>query len=175
MKAVFFPHKLDFRRWLQDNHTTATEIIVGFHKAQSGNSGMTYRESLDQALCFGWIDGIRHKIDSNSYSNRFTPRRVYSNWSAVNIAKVNILIEQGMMEPAGLAAFERWNQNQVHRLSDEFDLLFKENAGALMFFEKQSKGYQADKISWVMNAKLAVTRQRRFEKLIEACENDKKI
>jgi uncharacterized protein YdeI (YjbR/CyaY-like superfamily) len=176
MKAVFFPHKLDFRRWLQENHTTAAEITIGFHKAQSGKLGMTYSESLEQALCFGWIDGIRHKIDSNRYSNRFTPRRVNSNWSAVNIKKVNILIAQGVMEPAGIAAFERdRSRNQVHELSDEFNLIFRENNVALNFFELQTTNYQFDKIRWVMGARLAVTRQRRFEKLIEACEKEKKI
>src|SRR5512147_507837 len=102
---TFFPTPADFRRWLKAHHATETELLVGFYKTGSGKPSITWPESVDQALCFGWIDGIRKSVDDVSYASRFTPRRPRSNWSAVNIRRVAVLTEQGLMQPAGLKAF----------------------------------------------------------------------
>lgn len=112
MKPKFFSSKSDFRRWLEENHETATEIIVGYYNVKSGKGGMTWSESVDEALCFGWIDGVRRKIDEESYCNRFTPRKANSNWSAVNIAKVAELTKKGLMKPAGIAAFAKREESK---------------------------------------------------------------
>jgi uncharacterized protein YdeI (YjbR/CyaY-like superfamily) len=112
MNPRFFRTQNDFRRWLEENYETATEIIVGYYNVKSGKGGMTWSESVDQALCFGWIDGVRRKIDEESYCNRFTPRKANSNWSAVNIAKVAELTAKGLMKPAGIAAFEKRKESK---------------------------------------------------------------
>lgn len=105
MKPTFFKTPSDFRRWLESNHAKKTELLVGFYKKDSGNASITWSESVDQALCFGWIDGIRRSFDEQSYTIRFTPRRRGSIWSTVNTKRAQELIEQGLMQPAGLAAF----------------------------------------------------------------------
>ena len=173
MKLIFFPTQLQFRRWLEENHTTATEICVGYHKVSTGKLGMTYSESVDQALCFGWIDGVRHSLNSVSYCNRFTPRKAKSNWSAVNIAKVKNLMENGRMEPAGIAAFEK--REEFNDFSVEYDTRMKGNSCAWSFFENQSNWYKSQKIKWVMSAKQEVTRNKRLEKLIDACVNGNQL
>src|SRR5262245_51313572 len=106
MEPTFFPTPADFRAWLEANHETQRELLVGFYKTSTGKPSITWPESVDQALCFGWIDGIRKRIDDESYSIRFTPRKPDSNWSAVNIAKVKELTEQGLMRAAGIKVFE---------------------------------------------------------------------
>lgn len=175
MKPIFFPHHHDFRKWLQENHTTATELFVGYYKISSGKQSMSYPESVDQALCFGWIDGIRRSIDGESYMNRFTPRKTKnSSWSAVNIAKVTQLIEQGAMTPAGLAAFER-REPEAEEFSDEFLAALMANAKGWRFFEEQANWYKKQKIHWVMSAKQETTRQSRLAKLIAANEKSEKI
>jgi uncharacterized protein YdeI (YjbR/CyaY-like superfamily) len=105
MKPRFFANPAEWRAWLEEHHATAREVIVGFHKKGSGRPSITWPESVDQALCFGWIDSVRRRIDDDSYSNRFTPRRPRSTWSAVNVRRVGELRELGLMTPAGLAAF----------------------------------------------------------------------
>ena len=107
MAATFFDDSETLRVWLAANHATATELVIGFHKKGSGRAGLSYAEVVDQALCFGWIDGVMRPIDGHSYGLRFTPRKAGSIWSKVNIAKVEVLLERGLMERAGLAAFER--------------------------------------------------------------------
>ncbi len=145
MNAKFFPAQADFRRWLEENHAKETEIIVGYYKVGLGKPGITWSQSVDEALCFGWIDGVRRKIDAESYSNRFTPRRAGSNWSAVNIAKIAELTEKGLMKPAGLTAFEKRQEskskiyayeNELKQFSDEFEKQFRANEKAWEFFEK---------------------------------------
>ena len=106
MNVVFFKDQQEFRDWLEVNHKTETEIIVGYYKVNSGKKNMTWSESVDQALCFGWIDGIRRSVDEISYCIRFTPRKKESNWSAVNIAKVEELIKKGLMQQSGLDLYE---------------------------------------------------------------------
>ena len=184
MKPKFFPTQADFRRWLEENHDKETEIIVGYYKVGSGKSGMNWSQSVDEALCFGWIDGVRRSIDAESYCNRFTPRKAKSNWSAVNIAKVAELTEKGLMKPAGIAAFEKREENksriyayenELKRFSDEFEKLFKSNEKAWEFFEKQANWYKKQMINWVMTAKQEATKEKRIVKLITESENGRRI
>ncbi|HEY0460464.1 MAG TPA: YdeI/OmpD-associated family protein [Pyrinomonadaceae bacterium] len=184
MKPKFFPTQNDFRRWLEENHDKETEIIVGYYKVGFGKKCMNWSESVDQALCFGWIDGVRRKVDEESYSNRFTPRRANSNWSAVNIAKVAELTAKGLMQPAGIAAFEKRSdarsaiyayENEQKQLSDDFQKRFRANEKAWQFFEKQANWYKKQMVSWVMTAKQEATRVRRLEKLIAASENQQRV
>ncbi len=145
---------------------------------------MNWSEAVDQALCFGWIDGVRRKVDEESYSNRFTPRRANTNWSAVNIAKVAELTEKGLMMPAGIAAFEKRKENksrvyvyenEAKQFSDEFEKRFKKNKKAWEFFESQANWYKKQMTGWVMSAKQEATRERRLEKLIGESENEKRV
>ena len=184
MKPIFFVTQNDFRRWLEENHEKESEIIVGFYKVGSGKSSMTWSEAVDQALCFGWIDGVRRRVDEESYSNRFTPRRVNSNWSAVNIKKVEELTAKDLMKPAGIAAFEKRKEeksaiytyeNESKRFSDEFEKRFRANGKAWQFFEKQANWYKKQMTGWVMTAKQEATRARRLEKLISESENEKRL
>ena len=184
MTPKFFPKQSDFRRWLEENHDKKTEIIVGYYKVGSGKSGMTWSESVDEALCFGWINGVRRSIDAESYCNRFTQRKAKSNWSAVNIAKVTELTAKGLMKPAGIAAFEKREasrskiyayENELKSFSDDFEKLFKSNETAWEFFEEQANWYKKQAINWVMTAKQEATRRRRLEKLIAFSETGEKI
>lgn len=184
MDINFFSTQNDFRRWLEENHAKETEIIVGYYNVKSGKKCMTWSESVDQALCFGWIDGVRRKVDDESYSNRFTPRRANSNWSAVNIAKVAELMEKGLMKPSGIAAFEKRKaeksgvyayENELKRFSDEFERQFKVREKAWAFFENQANWYKKQMINWVMTAKQAATREKRLEKLIAESENERRL
>lgn len=182
--VTFFENQEQFRKWLEENHETATEIIVGYYNKKSGKGGMTWGESVDQALCFGWIDGIRRKIDEESYCNRFTPRKANSNWSAVNIKKVEELTEKGLMKPAGITAFEKRKEdksriysyeNKPTHFPPEFEKIFRQNQIAWEFFNKQSKSYQRTLMYWVLSAKQETTRQKRLEKLILESENEKRV
>ena len=110
MKPTFFAKQSDFRKWLEKNHKKETELVVGFHKVDSGNPSMTWSQSVDEALCFGWIDGVRKSIDQDRYQIRFTQRKSTSTWSAINIKKVDALIKQGLMQPAGLESFKNRNE-----------------------------------------------------------------
>ena len=184
MKPKFFPTQEDFRRWLEENHENETEIIVGFYKVGLGKNYMNWSEAVDQAFCFGWIDGVRRKVDEESYSNRFTPRRANSNWSAVNIAKVAELTEKGLMKPAGIAAFEKRKEsksrvyvyeNEAKQFSGEFEKRFKANKKAWEFFESQANWYKKQMTGWVMSAKQEATRERRLEKLISESKHEKRV
>lgn len=184
MKPKFFPTQEDFRQWLEENHETATEIFVGYYKVKSGKGGMTWSESVDQALCFGWIDGVRRKVDEESYCNRFTPRKPTSNWSAVNIAKVAELTKKRLMKPAGIAAFAKRTadksavyayENELKTFSVEFEKHFRANKTAWDFFEKQAGWYKKQMINWVMSAKQETTRKNRLEKLLKASEDEKRL
>ena len=183
MTAKFFATPAAFRRWLEKNHDSASELVVGYYKKGSGRKGMTWPESVDQALCFGWIDGVRHTIDDESYSNRFTPRRARSNWSDVNVRRMKELIAQGLVHPAGLAAFKRrdhasddehdfsskysYEQRETAALTGEYERLLKENRKAWSFFQAQPPGYRKLVAFWVLNAKQESTRLRRLQQLID--------
>ncbi|GAB3993651.1 YdeI/OmpD-associated family protein [Spirosoma daeguense] len=180
MKPVFFADQSEFRQWLTENYAKATELVVGYYKVGSGKPSMTWSQSVDQALCFGWIDGIRRSVDEQSYCIRFTPRKPKSIWSAVNVQKVADLTEQGLMQPAGLAAFEKLDENKSKiyayeqkaetGLSAEYEQMFKANEKAWDFFQKQAPWYRKQANNWVMSAKQEATRLSRLEKLIKASE-----
>jgi uncharacterized protein YdeI (YjbR/CyaY-like superfamily) len=173
----FFATPDKWRRWLEKNHARATEIWVGMHKKGSGTPSITWPQAVDEALCFGWIDGIRKSIDETRYKNRFTPRKKTSNWSAVNIARVAALTKEGRMHPAGLAAFEArdpkksgvysFEQRETATLGVEFERRFRANAKAWAFFEAQPPYYRRVTTFWVVSGKQQATRERRLEALIK--------
>lgn len=175
MNPIFFPTPADFRAWLEANHATAGELLVGFYKKGSGRPSITWPESVDQALCFGWIDGVRRRVDDESYTIRFTPRRRGSTWSLVNTRRALELIEEGLMQPAGLAAFEARDpartdeysyENRPQGLDSPYEAQFRANAAAWAYWEAQPPHYRRGAAHWVMSAKREETRQRRLATLI---------
>ena len=184
MKPIFFATPAEWRAWLEQNHAKKDEVIVGFHKKASGLPSMTWSESVDQALCFGWIDGLRRSIDDTNYSIRFTPRRQRSTWSAVNLKKVEGLIKQGVMHPAGLAAFEKRYEERSKiysyeranaKLGDEYEREFRSNEEAWAFWESQPPGYRRTATWWVISAKQEATRRSRLANLIQDSAGGKRI
>ena len=185
-KAVFFPAPSGFRKWLEEHHQTATELLVGYYKKATGKPSITWPESVDEALCFGWIDGVRRTIDDESYSVRFTPRRQRSNWSAVNLERVEELTKLGRMHPAGLRAYEArdparsasysFEQREAARkLTPEYERKLKANAKAWAFFQAQAPYYQRTASWYVMSAKKDETRLKRLAKLIEDSARGRRI
>ena len=184
MTPIFFPTQTDFRRWLEEKHQRETDLIVGFYKVGSAKPSMTWSESVDEALCFGWIDGVRRAVDDESYCIRFTPRKAKSIWSAVNIAKVAELTAKGLMQPSGIAAFAKRSEskskiyayeNELKQFSDDFEKRFKAKETAWEFYEKQANWYKKQMVSWVITAKQEATRQSRFEKLLAASADGKRL
>lgn len=184
MAPSFFATPLHFRKWLQKNHTTKMELIVGFYKVSSGKKSITWSESVDQALCFGWIDGIRKSIDEESYCIRFTPRKPASIWSSVNINKIELLKTQGLMHPKGIESFEKRKDDKSGiyayektpvALSKDFEKKLKTNKKAFSFFKSMSPTYQKIATNWVMSAKQEVTRIKRLNDLINDSEAGLKI
>ena len=184
MTPKFFATQAEFRKWLEKNHEKETELLVGFYKVGSGKPSMTWSESVDQALCFGWIDGVRRSIDEESYSIRFTPRRPTSVWSAINIKKIEELTKLGLMRAAGIAAFEKRREdksaiytyeNKPKEFSDELEKLFRRNKKAWEFFGRQPNGYRRNLMFWVMSAKQPATQLKRLEKLIGESEKGKRM
>ena len=180
----FFRSPAEFRRWLEKNHGRERELWVGFHKKQSGRPSLTWPESVDEALCFGWIDGVRKRVDEVSYTIRFTPRQSASFWSAVNTRRVAELMKAGRMRPAGLAAFERRDPGRTLRYSYERaaarlapaeERLMKASPAAWAFFRAQAPSYQAMATWWVVSARKDETRRRRLEGLIAACARGKRL
>ena len=180
MEPKFFSTQDDFRKWLEENHQKESELLVGFYKVGTKKSSMTWSESVDQALCFGWIDGIRKSIDKESYQIRFTPRKSTSIWSAVNIKKIEELTEKELMFPAGIEAFEKRkedkskiysHENNPKEFPEEFLKLFKANKKAWQYFEKLAPSYKKTSIHWVINAKQEVTQLKRLQQLIADSEN----
>jgi uncharacterized protein YdeI (YjbR/CyaY-like superfamily) len=179
--VILFATAAEFREWLEANHDTADELIVGFYRRASGKPSMTWSEAVDEALCFGWIDGVRHGRDHETYTNRFTPRRPGSHWSAVNVAKAEKLIAEGRMHPAGLKAFERrrpertaqasYERTDAPELTPEQDGQFKQHPEAWEFFSDQPPWYRRTALHWVASAKKPETRERRLQRLIEASAN----
>jgi uncharacterized protein YdeI (YjbR/CyaY-like superfamily) len=176
MEPTFFATPEAFRAWLEEHHATATELLVGFHKRGTGQPSISWPESVDQALCFGWIDGVRRRIDDERYSIRFTPRRPRSAWSAINVRRVGELAEQGLMHPAGMAAFERraddrtaiysYEQRRAAKLEPAMEREFKRDERAWAWFEAQPPSYRRTASHWVMSAKKPETRERRLRQLI---------
>jgi uncharacterized protein YdeI (YjbR/CyaY-like superfamily) len=173
----FFATAAAFRAWLDAHHERETELLVGFHKVGSGKPSMTWPESVDEALCYGWIDGVRRSLGDDSYTIRFTPRRLGSIWSNVNCAKVAALIETGRMMPAGLAAWERrdavksgiysFERNNPVAFDEEAERRFKRSRRAWTYFQAQPPGYRRLATHFVTSAKRPETRERRLSVLIE--------
>ncbi len=183
---TFFPTPAAFREWLQAHAASAPELLVGFHKVGTGRPCMGWSASVDEALCFGWIDGVRRRIDEHTYSIRFTPRKPSSIWSAVNIAKVEQLQAAGRMTPAGLAAFAHRTAGKSaiysHEQADAAQLPapmlrgFQRNKTAWRFFnESTPPSYRKQMLHWVTSAKRPETRAARFAQLLAACAAQERI
>ena len=175
MKPTFFQSAAEFRAWLGKAHARESELLVGFHRKTSGR-GITYPEALDEALAFGWIDGVRRRVDAESYSIRFTPRKPGSIWSAKNVQRVRELIAERRMQPPGLRAFEQRDEGKTQRLTHErehsvldpaLNAKLRANQKAASFFEAQPPGYRKLIMFWIMSAKKEETRVRRLEQLME--------
>lgn len=181
---LFFPSPTAFRVWLEKNHATATELLVGYYKVGTGRPSMTWSESVDQALCFGWIDGVRRSLDGERYCIRFTPRKPSSTWSAINIRKVKELTKQGLMRPAGLAAFQKRKkkrsgiysyENRPHEFPTTLEKRFRDNTDAWTFFSQQSPSYRRTIVYWVVSAKKDDTQLSRLTKAIDASALGKRL
>ncbi len=174
---MFFKTPAALRRWFAAHHASSAELWIGFYKKDSGRGGVVYRQALDEALCFGWIDGMVRSVDDVCYMQRFTPRRPRSNWSAVNIAKMRALIDQGLAQPAGLAAFERripdrsaidsHEQRRDATLSPAERRAVRANPEAWRFLETRPPSYRRAMAGWIQSAKKAETRERRLAALID--------
>jgi uncharacterized protein YdeI (YjbR/CyaY-like superfamily) len=184
MTLSFFATPEEFRTWLEKHHKTATELLVGFYKVSSNQSSMTWSQSVDQALCFGWIDGVRKSIDAESYSIRFTPRRSSSIWSAINIKKIEELTQSGLLTPEGQKAFDLRTENKSRiyshekepvMLASDYESQFKRNPSAWVFFDAQAPSYKKVMIHWIMSAKQEKTQLIRLEKTIAISELQKRM
>jgi uncharacterized protein YdeI (YjbR/CyaY-like superfamily) len=172
----FFKTPTEFRLWLQTHHTNSDELWVGFHKKASGKPSLTWPESVDEALCFGWIDGLRKSIDASSYRIRFSPRRPGSIWSGVNIRRAKALIKAGRMTRAGLAAFKQrdearsvvysYERSQAE-LGEQYTRKLRANSRAWRYFQAQPPGYRKTAAWWIISAKREETRLRRLQILID--------
>lgn len=181
---TFFKTEDEFREWLEKNHEKEKELLVGFYKVDSGKPSMSWTQSVDQALCFGWIDGIRKSIDEESYCIRFSPRRSNSVWSAINIKKIEELTKAGLMKPAGIKIFNDRNLDKCEVYSYEkeqiiidskYESIFRENNIAWDFFMKQAPSYKKAVLRWIMSGKQEDTRLSRLEKTIKASEQLKRV
>jgi uncharacterized protein YdeI (YjbR/CyaY-like superfamily) len=184
MKATFFATQAEFRKWLEKYHKKDTELIVGYYKVGSRKTSMTWPQSVDQALCFGWIDGVRKSIDEESYCIRFTPRRSTSIWSSININKVKELTKAGLMTLEGQKAFSLRKESKSNIYSYEkepvlleakYEKQFRRNKLAWNFFMKQAPSYKKVITHWIMSAKQEKTRQLRLGKTIKTSELQKRI
>jgi uncharacterized protein YdeI (YjbR/CyaY-like superfamily) len=176
MKPVFFATRKEFRAWLEEHHSTATELWMGLYKKGSGRPSITWPEAVDEALCFGWVDSVRQRIDDESYMNRFTPRKPTSNWSAVNIRRVEELTKRRLMRAAGLKAFRErregtapysYEQRHLAKLDPAQEQRFRARREAWAWFHGQPKGYRTTAVYWVASARKPETKERRLDTLIE--------
>jgi uncharacterized protein YdeI (YjbR/CyaY-like superfamily) len=185
MKPTFFATPSEFRDWLAEHHDNSQELWVGFYKKGSGEPSITWPEAVDEALCFGWIDGVRKSIDDVSYTIRFTPRKPRSIWSAVNIKRAQELTNLGRMRPAGLRAFEErtaeksgiyaYEQKNAAEFDAASEQQFRANKQAWDFFQAQAAGYRRTAIWWVISAKKEETRRKRLATLVEDSEHGRTI
>lgn len=182
-KPTFVASQAEFRKWLEKNHDRVTELWVGLQKTGSSQPGLNYKQALDEALCFGWIDGVRKSIDDSRWTIRFTPRKPRSIWSAVNIKRVGELKKLGLMKPSGLAAFEGRDEKRMglysfeqapHDLAPEYEKQFRANKKAWAFYESQAPWYRRTAQHWVMTAKKEETRLKRLAVLIESSAKGKR-
>ena len=184
MKLRYFKSPAEFRQWLEANHAQATELWIGFYKKDSGKGGLTYPEALDEVLCFGWIDGVKKRVDDLSFTQRFTPRKPRSIWSRINIHHVKRLKTTGRMTPAGLKAFAAREsarsgvysfENAPRKLATADVRQFKADQAAWQFFQQQPPGYQRLAIWYVVSAKKPETRERRLARLITDSRTGKRL
>jgi uncharacterized protein YdeI (YjbR/CyaY-like superfamily) len=183
-KPRFFKSSSDVNSWFEKNHDKADEIVVGFYSVKSGKKGAGYKVVLDEALCFGWIDGIRKNVDEESYSIRFTPRKKKSIWSNVNTKRMEELIEEGRAHQAGIAAFKQREEKRAgiysfeqkeHKLSPAFEKKFRSKKKAWNYFASTAPWYQRTCIHWVMSAKQEATRIKRLDTLIDDSANERTV
>ena len=184
MKAMFFKTAADFRAWLESNHLRCPELSVGFYRQGSGRASITWPEAVDQALCYGWIDGVRNRLDEVAYAIRFTPRKLKSKWSVVNIRRAKELTALGQMRPAGLKAFAgaeaqtrhySYEQRRTARLDALSERQFRSNERAWAFFQTSPPWYRRTATWWVISAKKEETRQRRLARLIADSAHERRI
>jgi uncharacterized protein YdeI (YjbR/CyaY-like superfamily) len=183
-KPRFFADAAAFGKWLKQNHARAESLLVGFHKVGSGKPSMTWPQSVDEALCWGWIDGVRRRIDDERYCIRFTPRKKGSTWSTINIKRVEALSGEGRMQPAGLKAFEGRRESRSGQYSYEqrpgdlpepYAAMLAKNTKARKFFDSQIPSYRRAAIWWVISAKQEDTRVRRLKQLVQLSAKGKWI
>jgi uncharacterized protein YdeI (YjbR/CyaY-like superfamily) len=184
-EPIFFATPDEFRAWLAEHHDSAREVLVGYYKASSGRPSITWPQSVDEALCFGWIDGVRRRIDDERYLIRFTPRKPGSTWSAVNVERIKELTELGLMRPAGLNAFQEraeaktgvyaYEQRDAAALDDAEEREFSANPQAWAFFQARPPSYRTAAIWWVVSAKKPETRRKRLATLIEDSANGRTV
>lgn len=184
-EPIYFPAPADFRKWLAANHSTERELLVGFHKRATGAPSMTWPESVAEALCVGWIDGIRRRVDDDRYTIRFTPRKAASIWSAINIALMETLIAEGRVLPAGLAAFGQrkeaksgiyaYEQREQAVLDPADERRFRANRKAWKWFESAPAWYRRNVIWRIVSAKRAETRARRLDQVIACSAEGRRI
>lgn len=174
--ATFFPSRTELRRWLAKNHAGARELVVGFYKTHTRRPSITWPDLVKEVLCFGWIDGVRHSLDSDRYTIRITPRKPDSNWSNVNVRLVAELTRLKLMTPAGLSAFAARSakrtgiysfENKPKKLPPSYEKPFKANARAWAFFRGQAPWYQRTMAFYVLDAKKEETRLKRLARLIK--------
>jgi uncharacterized protein YdeI (YjbR/CyaY-like superfamily) len=181
----YFRTPADFRAWLARHHPRTKVLVVGFYKRGSGKPSITWPESVDEALCFGWIDGVRHRLDEDRYTIRFTPRKPTSTWSAVNLRRVRALKKQGRMAPAGLAVFEArdpkkaglysFEQRRSIKLPPRLEKQLRANSRAWAYYRSQAPWYQRTTAFWVVSAKQEATRLRRLATLITTCKRGRRV
>ncbi len=185
MNPLFFASPSELRNWFEKHHEATQELWVGFYKTSSGKPSVTWPEAVDQALCFGWIDGVRKGIDDLSYTIRFTPRRPHSNWSSVNVKRVGELIKLGLMQPVGLKTFQERDQNKSEvysyeqrknsQLDPAYENQLRANKKAWEFFQSRPPSYQQPATWWVMSASQEETRLKRLAILIECSEQGRTV
>jgi len=184
MKVTFFRSPSDLRKWFEKHHATVRELLVGYYKKSSGKPSITWPESVDEALCVGWIDGIRRSVDESRYTIRFTPRKPRSIWSAVNIRRARALDAEQRMQPAGLAAFaaRRENRSGIYsyeqrqaELEEPYAGILRENRAAWAFFRAQPPGFRKQVIWWVVSARKEETRLKRLKKLVDESARGKRV
>ena len=184
MKPIFFKDAGAFRRWLEKHHESELEVWLGFYKVAAKKSGVSYKAAVDEALCFGWIDGVRRSLGAESYAQRFSPRTAKSYWSAVNTKRAHELMAEGRMHPAGQAAFDRRDAAATARYSFEREAAelrpadlarFKKDRKAWAYFESEAPWYRRVAVHWVVSAKREETRERRLAALLEASVERRRI
>jgi len=184
MSILFFPTQSHLRKWFEKNHNKVDELWVGYYKKDTGKPSITWPESVDEALCFGWIDGICKSIDEESYKIRFTPRRKGSNWSAVNTKRIKELIKLGLVKPAGLEVFKKRDEKKTNRYSfeqknvkfpKEFEEIIKANEKAWKYFQTLPPSARRLSTWWVISAKKEETKLSRLNTLIKCSKEGRKI